>query len=138
MGSGVTSSLSRRLNSSAQSLCSVALGLFLLCVLAVNPVDASTHPNLVLTESGVAQIRSNLGRVPLFDHSLAEVKEEIDREISAGIDTPVPRDFSGGYTHERHKKNYVIAQQAAALYQILEDETYAVFVRDMLFQYEQM
>jgi hypothetical protein len=47
-------------------------------------------------------------------------------------------DFSGGYTHERHKRNFFIAQKAGALYQILDDEKYARYVRDMLFQYEAM
>jgi hypothetical protein len=103
-------------------------------------VDARSqdHPKLVLTKAGVEEIRRNLGRVPLFDATLERVKESVDAEIAAGIDTPVPRDFSGGYTHERHKKNFRAAQQAGALYQILEDEKYAEYVRDMLFQYEAM
>ncbi len=50
----------------------------------------------------------------------------------------MPRDFSGGYTHVRHKRNFLIMQKAGALYQILDDEKYARYVRDMLFQYEAM
>ncbi|MDJ0761178.1 MAG: alginate lyase family protein [Woeseiaceae bacterium] len=89
-----------------------------------------------MTKAGVESIRAELGNVPLFDATLANVKAEVDAEIELGIDTPIPKDFSGGYTHERHKRNFVILQKAGALYQILDDETYAVFVRDMLFQYE--
>jgi len=96
------------------------------------------HPSLVLTKDGVERIRAELGNVPLFDATLAKVREEVDAEIALGIDTPVPRDFSGGYTHERHKRNFLILPKAGALYQILEDEKYAVYVRDMLFQYEAM
>lgn len=99
---------------------------------------AAEHPKLTLTKSGVAEIRKNLGSVPLFDASLARVKAEVDAEIALGIDTPIPKDFSGGYTHQRHKRNFIIAPKAAALYQILQDEKYAVYVRDMLFQYEAM
>ena len=55
-----------------------------------------------------------------------------------GIDTPIPKDYSGGYTHERHKRNFLVAQQAGALFLVLEDEKYAEYVRDMLFQYEAM
>ena len=91
-----------------------------------------------MTKAGVEKIRVELGTVPLFDATLASVKEKVDAEIELGIDTPIPKDFSGGYTHERHKRNYQIAQQAGALFQILEDEKYAVYVRDMLFQYEAM
>ena len=96
------------------------------------------HPNLILTKAGVAEIRAELGTVPVFDKAVADVKAEVDAEIELGIDTPVPKDFSGGYTHERHKKNFLIIQKAGALFQILEDEKYARYVRDMLFQYEAM
>lgn len=96
------------------------------------------HPYLILTKPGVEKIRENLGRAPLFDASLKSVKDEVDAEISFGIDTPMPKDFSGGYTHERHKKNFLMAQKAGLLFQILQEEKYAEYVRDMLFQYEAM
>ena len=99
---------------------------------------AGDHPKLIMTKAGVEKIRAELGTVPLFDATVAKVKAEIDAEIELGIDTPIPQDYSGGYTHERHKRNFFIIQKAGALYQILEDEKYADYVRDMLFQYEGM
>jgi hypothetical protein len=99
---------------------------------------AGEHPNLTMTKSGVERIRAELGTVPLFDTTLKKVQADVDAEIELGIDTPVPKDFSGGYTHERHKRNFLMAQKAGALFQILEQEKYAVYVRDMLFQYEAM
>lgn len=96
------------------------------------------HPNLILTKSGVDRIRAELGQIPLFDASLRQVREEVDAEIEKGIDTPIPKDYSGGYTHERHKRNFLILQKAGVLYQILQDEKYARYVKDMLFQYEAM
>ena len=101
-------------------------------------LQASEHPNLILTESGVERMRENVGQVPLFDKSRASVKQQVDAEIAMGIDTPIPKDFSGGYTHQRHKQNFFIAQKAGVLYQILGDEKYAKYIRDMLFQYEAM
>jgi hypothetical protein len=101
-------------------------------------IHAQEHPNLILTKSGVEKIRKNLGKVPLFDATLKSVKQEVDAEIALGIDTPIPKDFSGGYTHYRHKQNFIIAQKAGVLYQILQDDKYALYVRDMLFQYEAM
>lgn len=101
-------------------------------------IQAQEHPKLILTKAGVAQIRAELGKVPLFDASLKNLKEEVDAEIAQGIDTPIPKDYSGGYTHERHKRNFIILQKAGVLFQILEDEKYAIYVRDMLFQYEAM
>ncbi len=99
---------------------------------------AGEHPGLIMTKAGVEEIRAQLGTVPLFDATLAKVKAEVDAEIELGIDTPVPKDLSGGYTHKRHKQNFLIIQKAGLLFQILQDETYARYVRDMLFQYEAM
>jgi len=101
-------------------------------------LQSKEHPKLILTVAGVETIRKSLGQVPLFDASVASTKQQVDIEIALGIDTPIPTDYSGGYTHERHKKNFVIAQKAGALYQILDDDKYAEYVRDMLFQYEAM
>ncbi len=100
--------------------------------------QAGDHPKLIMTKAGVDKIRAELGTVPLFDATLASVKAEVDAEIELGIDTPVPVDYSGGYTHERHKRNFFVMQKAGALYQILDDDKYARYVRDMLFQYEAM
>lgn len=101
-------------------------------------LHAVEHPNLIMTQAGVERIRSELGTVPLFDTTVTKIQAAVDAEIERGIDTPIPRDFSGGYTHERHKRNYLMAQRAGALFQILEQEKYAIYVRDMLFQYEAM
>jgi len=94
------------------------------------------HPKLILTAQGVKDIRVQLGNIPIFDATLEAVKEEIDAEIALGIDTPIPVDYSGGYTHVRHKRNMIVMQKAGVLYQILDDEKYAKYVKDMLMQYE--
>jgi hypothetical protein len=115
-----------------------ALLLTLLAMIIPIELQAQDHPKLILTKAGVETIRKNLGQAPLFDTSVQRAQEQVDAEIVQGIDTPIPKDYSGGYTHERHKLNFVVAQKAGALYQILDDEKYAVYVRDMLFQYEAM
>lgn len=99
---------------------------------------AQEHPRLVLTKQGVRDIQSQLGKVPLFDASLADVKAEVDAEIALGILLPIPKDYSGGYTHERHKKNFLILEKAGALYQILGDEKYGIYVRSMLLAYAKL
>ena len=96
----------------------------------------SQHPKLILTAQGVKDIRAQLGSIPIFDKTLQKVKEEIDAEIESGIEVPIPKDYSGGYTHVRHKRNWVVMQKAGVLYQILNDEKYAKYVKDMLMQYE--
>ncbi|PQJ69399.1 alginate lyase family protein [Polaribacter butkevichii] len=99
---------------------------------------SNQHPNLILTAQGVKDIRAQLGTIPVFDNTLKAVKEEIDAEIALGIETPIPLDYSGGYTHVRHKRNMIVLQKAGVLYQILNDEKYAKYVKDMLMQYEAM
>ncbi|MEL0652107.1 alginate lyase family protein [Algibacter sp. TI.3.09] len=98
----------------------------------------SGHPSLVLTKKGVKDIRANLGNIPIFDKSLAETKAEVDAEIEIGILVPVPKDFSGGYTHQRHKQNFYMMQKAGVLYQILDNEKYATYVKDMLMAYAKL
>lgn len=93
---------------------------------------------LILTKQGIEKIQAGLGKTPLFDSTLQKLQQEVDAEIETGIDTPIPKDFSGGYTHQRHKRNFFMLQKAGVLFQILEDEKYAIYIRDMLFQYEAM
>ena len=116
----------------------IAVFLMVLGLVAVGQSFAAERPGLILTDAGVEKIRAELGNVPLFDATLEKVRAEVDAEIELGIDTPIPKDYSGGYTHERHKRNFLIIQMAGVLYQVLEDEKYASYVRDMLFQYEAM
>ena len=96
------------------------------------------HPSLTLTESGVSDIRNNLGKVEFFDRVLSEVKEEVDAEIEIGVKVPVPVDMAGGYTHERHKRNFFILQKAGNLYQITQEEKYAKYIKDNLLAYAKM
>lgn len=96
------------------------------------------HPKLILTKKGVEEIRSHLGKLPLFDASLEKVKQEVDQEIELGIQVPIPKDYSGGYTHERHKRNFLMLQKAGVLYQILQNDKYGNYVKDMLIAYAKM
>ncbi|WP_333967940.1 heparinase II/III domain-containing protein [Aquimarina algiphila] len=99
---------------------------------------AQEHPNLILTKKGVTDIRKQLGQIPIFDQTLAATKKEVDAEIASGIHVPIPKDMAGGYTHDRHKKNWLILQKASILYQLLEDEKYAIYVHDVLKAYAAM
>ncbi|MCG1037381.1 alginate lyase family protein [Polaribacter sargassicola] len=98
----------------------------------------NTHPNLILTTKSVAEIKSKLGTIPVFDKTLQEAKEAVDAEIEKGIDVPIPKDMAGGYTHTQHKLNYATMQKAGVLFQLLGDEKYAIYIRDMLLEYAEM
>jgi len=107
-------------------------------LLLIFSCKAQDHPNLILTIDGVKSIRSSLGNTPLFDASIATAIEKVDAEIEAGIDVPIPKDLAGGYTHERHKANFFTMQKAGVLFQITQDEKYAIYIRDMLLEYAVM
>lgn len=96
------------------------------------------HPNLILTKKGVTEIRKNIGTVPMFDQVLATIKDEVDAEIKIGVKVPIPKDMAGGYTHERHKRNFFILQKAGNLYQITGDKKYAEYIRQNLLAYAKM
>lgn len=112
------------------------LVLFFLC-LGVAPWigrAATTHPCLLLNAAEVAEIRANLGKLPLFDREVEQARAQVDRALQAPLEVPVPRDVAGG-THERHKRNYVEMQLAGFLYQATGDVRYATFVKEMLLRY---
>ncbi|MCE7993321.1 MAG: alginate lyase family protein [Roseivirga sp.] len=96
---------------------------------------AQDHPSLILTAEGVKSVQANMGQVPLFDQTVATVRTQVDAEIAAGIDVPVPKDLAGGYTHERHKQNFFMMQKAGVLFQITGEEKYAIYIREMLLEY---
>jgi len=111
---------------------------FLGLVVGLNTLMAQGHPNLILTKQGVKNIKASLGKAPLFDQALAQTIAEVDAEIAVGIHVPIPKDMAGGYTHERHKKNWFMMQKAGVLYQVTDDEKYAIYIRDMLLEYAKM
>ena len=79
-------------------------------------------------------MRSALGKYPLFDHTFHSAEERVRKAMGSPMDVPIPKD-AGGYTHERHKRNYVEMQLAGILYAIRKENAYAMFVREMLLKY---
>ena len=112
--------------------------ILIFCLLFGLSLFAQNHPNLILTSQGVEKMKSSLGQIPLFDTTIEQVRSIVDEELASGIDVPIPKDLAGGYTHERHKANFFTMQKAGVLFQITEDEKYAVYVRDMLLKYAEM
>jgi oligo-alginate lyase len=92
------------------------------------------HPRLVITSDDVQLIQNSLGKYPLFDFSYNQAMEKIEAALRNPIDVPVPVD-AGGYTHERHKKNYTEMYLAGVLYSVTKDKRYADFIKDMLLKY---
>ncbi|NMM48883.1 heparinase II/III domain-containing protein [Marinigracilibium pacificum] len=107
-------------------------------ILGLFNLSAQQHPSINLTKDDVAEIRSSLGHVPMFDSVLNFTIKEIEQDVNFGVDVPVPADLAGGYTHERHKSNFFILQKAGLLYQITGEEKYARFIRSTLIKYAEL
>lgn len=95
-------------------------------------------PKLILQKSAMPALVEGLQKYPLLKTSFDQAKEIADKAIDAGIEVPFPKDAGGGYTHEKHKQNYIEMYNAGLVYQLSGDEKYAVFVRDMLNEYAKL
>ena len=110
----------------------------ILFFLLIGKLSIAQHPSLTLTKEGVAKIKSGLGTAPLFDQQLKQIQTEVDLQIDKGISVPIPKDMAGAYTHEQHKYNYKLMHKAGNLYQFTNQEKYANYVKEMLFEYAEM
>ncbi|MBI5476176.1 MAG: alginate lyase family protein [Ignavibacteriales bacterium] len=108
--------------------------LFFFCTCVQISFAQAEHPRLILTAGDVNLIKEGLGKYPLFDLSVNQAKDKIETALKNPIDVPIPKD-AGGYTHEKHKKNYNEMYLAGVLYSVTKDERYAKFIRDMLMKY---
>jgi hypothetical protein len=112
------------------------LALFSLLLSSV--VSAASHPNLVITVDDVKLMRQAIKGEGQFAAAYKNLKTQVDEQITQPITVPVPKDGGGGYTHERHKKNYQLMYNAGVIYQLSQDDKYANYVRDMLLQYAEL
>lgn len=103
--------------------------------LSIGWVAAQKHPCLTLTQKGLKEIKANLGKTPLYDKSFQEVEKMVNREIAKEIEVPIPKELAGGYSHEVHRKNYNVMQNAGLLFQITGDEKYAKYLKTILHKY---
>ena len=111
--------------------------LTVICIYISSPMNlfgGNQHPNLLINNNDIQEIRASLGKYPVFDKAYQKVKDMVDKALTFPMDVPVPAD-AGGYTHERHKKNYTEMQAAGILFSITNDVKYSAFIREMLLKY---
>lgn len=104
------------------------------CVLSVN-ANAQHKPNLVFSYKDLSAMQQAINQNGSFAKAYYALKQRVDGQMSQPIDVPVPADGGGGYTHERHKKNYQLMLNAGKVYQLSGDVKYADFVKAMLLEY---
>ncbi|MGQ1784144.1 heparinase II/III domain-containing protein [Saccharicrinis sp. GN24d3] len=114
----------------------ITLGIIL--TLCVPHQSEENSPNVILTNQGVNDIRNELGKLPLLDKSFEALVAETDADMANGIHVPIPKDPAGGYTHNRHKQNYITMYGAGIIWQLTGEERYAEFTKNMLLEYAEM
>lgn len=116
--------------------------------LIVSPVGAqekslgdkarSSYPRLILTNEGVKEIKKNQKKFPLMSQSVNEALLRAQQAVSQPIVVPFPKDAGGGYTHEKHKQNYMDMYYAGISYQLTGDKKYVQFIEKMLLEYSEL
>lgn len=93
------------------------------------------HPVAFFTRTEAAEVKKGLSKYPVLQQSYAGIKKQVDAWLGKDVDVPVPKDPAGGYTHDRHKANYMLMFNSGVLYNITGDQRYALLVKNMLLKY---
>lgn len=93
------------------------------------------HPVTFFTKVEAAEVKANLTKAPLLTQSYNNLKKEVDYWIGKDVDVPFPKDPAGGYTHDKHKGNYMLMFNSGILYNLTGDIKYAGLVKNILLKY---
>lgn len=96
------------------------------------------HPNLTITQADIASLSVQLTEVPSAQKALDKLIAKVDAAIAKPMLVPVPKDAGGGYTHEQHKRNYLLLYDAGLLFQITKNTAYFDFAKDMFLAYAKL
>jgi len=96
------------------------------------------HPITFFTKAEAAQVRNSIAKYPVSLSSFNELKKEVDTWINKDVDVPLPKDPAGGYTHEKHKANYMLMFNSGILYNLTGDGKYAALVKQLFLKYAKL
>ncbi|PZR22680.1 MAG: hypothetical protein DI535_25690 [Citrobacter freundii] len=107
-------------------------------VLAVFIKVNAQHPQTFFTKTEAALVKKELNRYPVLTQSYTSLKKQVDEWLDKDVDVPEPKDPAGGYTHDRHKNNYMLMFNSGILYNLTGDTRYATLVSKMLLKYAKL
>ena len=108
------------------------------CQSAAVKNSSVSHPRLLLTAEGVAQIKSTSGTVTRFDEAVKDLIAQADVAVNRPLCVPQPKEGGGGYSHEMHKLNYYDMYACGVAWQITSDRRYAEKVKEILYAYAEL
>ena len=88
-----------------------------------------------------SDIRAHGGQwqaVPKFAASVRAAEARLRAHFAKAPEVPAPVDPGGGYTHERHKQNGILIQDAGFLYQWTGKDQFAQYAKRLLLAYADM
>ena len=106
-----------------------------ICLLVIPALINAQHPVGFFTKAEAAVVKKDLKKYPVLSQSYAEIKKQVDEFVGKDVDVPFPKDPAGGYTHEKHKANYMLMFNSGILYHLTGEITYAKLVRGILLKY---
>lgn len=104
-------------------------------LLAITSYLHAQHPITFFTATEAAEVKKDISKFPLLNNSFQDIRSEVDAWLEKEVDVPVPKDPAGGYTHDRHKANYMLMFNAGILYNLTGQNKYASFTRQLLLKY---
>ena len=109
-----------------------------ICLILFTTSLHAQHPVAFATTQDFNRIKSALSQFPLLQKTKQDLVKLVEPYLDKMPDIPLPKDPAGGYTHDRHRDNYLLIYNAGLLYQLSADKRYAKLVKDMLMQYAQL
>ena len=114
----------------------IARFLFPIILLSCTTISvAQTHPFTYNTKEDFEFIKKVVPTNQLLNHSFQDIKKDVDGWLGKDIDVPLPKDLAGGYTHEKHKENYMLLFNSSLLYQLTGEAKYAAFAKTIFLKY---
>ncbi len=99
---------------------------------------AAQHPVGFYSKTDLDYVKVNMVGNTLLLQSFETLKKETDPWLNKEVDVPLPKDAAGGYTHEKHKANYLLLFNSGILYSITGKQEYADLVGRVLLQYAKL
>ncbi|NOT93022.1 hypothetical protein [Ferruginibacter sp.] len=94
----------------------------IICLLILPACTLAQHPNTFFTKVEAVELKAGITKYPLLTKSYNEIKLQVDQWLDKDVDVPLPKDPAGGYTHEKHKANYMLMFNSGILYNITGDK----------------